>query len=346
MCEYLNPGLTIRRAREHKVPRNPTFGPCSVAARTGLLAVRNCARKLLSTEDTMVTESFTTVVIGVDGSPGSTSALQWGLALAERRRAPVRLVLAFAPSMSDLRIGGGNDIGVVGDARRGARDLLEKAFAESTSRHPNLRITSSLVDDAAASALIEQSREAATIVLGAHGAHGFSNLVAGSTTMNVASHAHCTVVTVPTKLTDAGLTDAAAGNGIVVGVDGADVTHAAIDFAFREAAATGASITAIHAWVDPVTMSPMTQDTAGYSRAREQALTELMAPWRDDYPDVAVALNVVREHPVHALAAAAQGAQLLVVGCRGRGAVRSMMLGSVSHGLLHLATCPVAVVHG
>jgi nucleotide-binding universal stress UspA family protein len=293
----------------------------------------------------MVTESFTTVVIGVDGSPGSTSALWWGLALAERRRAPVRLVHAFAPSISDLRIGGGNDVGVVGDARRGARDLLETAFEEATSRHPSLSITSSLVDDRAASALIEQSREASMIVLGAHGARGFSNLVAGSTTMNVASHAHCTVVTVPTNLTDAGLTNAAAGSGIVVGVDGSDVTQGAIGFACREAAATGQSVTAVHAWVDPVTMSPMTQDTAGYSRAREQALTEMLAPWRHDYPDVAVALHVVREHPVHALATAAQGAQLLVVGCRGRGAVRSMMLGSVSHGVLHLATCPVAVVH-
>jgi nucleotide-binding universal stress UspA family protein len=279
-------------------------------------------------------------VIGVDGSPGGASALDWGLALAQRRAAPVRLVHAFAPPIGDLRIGGGNDISVAGDARSSSRELLEGTLQQAVSRCPSLTITSGLVDDAAAPALIEESRKAAMIVVGAHGARGFSNLVAGSTTMNVACHAHCTVVTVPTDPTHA-----RGGSGIVVGVDGSDVTQGAIAFALNEAAATGQAVTAVHGWVDPVTMSPMTQDTAGYSQAREKALADILAPWTAKHPDVAITLHVVREHPVHALAAAATGAQLLVVGSRGRGALRSMMLGSVSHGVLHLATCPVAVVH-
>jgi nucleotide-binding universal stress UspA family protein len=297
-------------------------------------------------EDAMVTDSLATIVIGVDGSPGSASALEWGLAIAERRHAPVRLVHAFTPAMWDLRIGGGNDVEVVGGAYEASRDLLAKDLELARSGHPGLSITSRLVDEAAAAALIEESREAALIVIGAHGARGFSNLVAGSTTMNVASHAQCTVVTVPTAPTEpTELTNRAAASGIVVGVDGSEVTPAAIDFALREASATGAAVTAVHAWVDPLTMSPMTQDTAGYSRAREQAIAEILAPHLNKHRDVPVALHVVREHPVHALAAASAHAQLLVVGCRGRGAVRSLMLGSVSHGVLHLAACPVAVVH-
>jgi nucleotide-binding universal stress UspA family protein len=290
----------------------------------------------------MVTEEFTTVVIGVDGSSGGASALQWGLALAERRQAPVRLVHAFAASSYDVGIGGGHDIGALADA---SRNLLEITLEQAQSGHATLTITSALVDDNAAAALIEQSREAATIVIGAHGARGFSNLVAGSTTMNVATHAHCTVVTVPTDLTHAH-----EGTGIVVGVDGSEISYGAIDYALREASETGQPVTALHAWVDPATMSvgaamPMQEDPDGYARRQEQALAQMLAPWMQKHADVAVAPRVVHEHPVHALAAASQGAQLLVVGCRGSDAQRSMMLGSVSNGVLHLATCPVAVVH-
>ena len=67
-----------------------------------------------------------------------------------------------------------------------------------------------------------------------------------------------------------------------------------------------------------------------------------MAGWQEKYPDVAVDQKVVYGHPVPALVAAASAARLLVVGSRGRG---SVVLGSVSHGVLHRATGPVAVVH-
>jgi nucleotide-binding universal stress UspA family protein len=70
-----------------------------------------------------------------------------------------------------------------------------------------------------------------------------------------------------------------------------------------------------------------------------------MAGWQEKYPDVSVDHRVVYGHPVPALVAAASEARLLVVGSRGRGPLRSIVLGSVSHGALHRATGPVAVVH-
>jgi nucleotide-binding universal stress UspA family protein len=227
-----------------------------------------------------------------------------------------------------------------------ARDLLDGIYEQARADHPRLSITTDLVDDAAASALIEESRTADTIVVGTHGARGFSTLVAGSTTMNVASHAQCTVVAVPT---DPVL--ASRGRGVVVGVDGSEVSHAAIDYAFREASETGESLTAVHAWIDPVAMSmagaafPVSHDPVTYRIAQEKALAESLASWQEKYPDVSVSRRVVNDHPVRALAVASDHARLLAVGCRGRGALRSMLLGSVSHGVLHLARCPVAVVH-
>jgi nucleotide-binding universal stress UspA family protein len=287
------------------------------------------------------------IVIGVDGSPGSQNAVRWGLALAERRHVAARLLRAFDPSMHDVRIGGGaSEIGVLGDSFDAVRAQLDAAYEAASSLHPNLTITHDLVDDSASSALIEASHEADTVVIGAHGVRGFSNLVAGSTTMNVSTHAHCTVVSMPT---DEG--HAFDGSGIVVGVDGSQISETAIAYAFREAAETNQHLAAIHAWTDPLTPTslgtsiPALYDPDVYSRDQDILLAESLAGWAEKYPDVTVTRRVVHEHPVHALAGAADNARLLVVGCRGRGALRSMLLGSVSHGVLHLATCPVAVVH-
>jgi len=55
--------------------------------------------------------------------------------------------------------------------------------------------------------------------------------------------------------------------------------------------------------------------------------------------------QVTPGQPRTALLDAASDAQLLVVGARGRGGVRGMLLGSVSEAMLHHASCPVGVVH-
>jgi nucleotide-binding universal stress UspA family protein len=285
------------------------------------------------------------IVIGVDGSPASRNAVRWGLARAARRHAPVRLIRAFDPSPHDIRVGSGR-IGVLGDSFDHVRAQLDATYESARIVHPDLQITPELIDDSASAALIEASLEADTVVIGAHGVRGFSNLVAGSTTMNVATHAHCTVVTIPNDETQA-----FDGRGIVVGVDGSEISETAIAHAFREASETGQNLTAVHAWVDPLTPTalgtsiPALYDAEVYSRDQDVLMAESLAGWGEKYPDVTVTRHVIHEQPVQALAKAAHNSQLLVVGCRGRGRLRAMLLGSVSHGVLHLADCPVAVVH-
>jgi nucleotide-binding universal stress UspA family protein len=286
-----------------------------------------------------------TVVVGVDGSPASEAALAWAVRMAARRDAPLLLLRVFEASTFDMRLGGGYDVSVLSDFYRAATTQLEDVSAGVHRAHPDLEISTRIVDGDARDVLVEVTRTADVLVLGARGASGFHTLVAGSTAMHVASHAHATVVIVPNEVAGE-----ETGHGIVVGVDGSAVSEAAVAFAFREASERRQPLVTVHSWVDPATYGvgiavPLVHDPAAFEQEQELALAESLAGWSEKYPDIEVSRRVVHGQPVKTLVDTAADAQLLVVGCRGRGAVRSALLGSVSHGVAHLATCPVAVVH-
>ncbi|MGX7829609.1 universal stress protein [Actinokineospora sp. 24-640] len=97
-----------------------------------------------------------------------------------------------------------------------------------------------------------------------------------------------------------------------------------------------------YAITDPVAAGVLLADDDEPGHAR--ALAEAMSGWTEKYPDVPVRRAVTRGHPARTLTGIAAGAALLVVGSRGAGGFRGLLLGSVSQGVLHHATCPVAIV--
>ena len=132
---------------------------------------------------------------------------------------------------------------------------------------------------------------------------------------------------------------------IVVGVDGSEISAAAIRFAFREAARHRIGITAIHA-ATPTRQHPSLRVPADIvEQVDRQLFAEAMDSKRILIPGIDVKTKLVHNHPVQALLDEAAGAELIAVGSRGRGGFTGMLLGSVSQAVLQHAGCPVAVIH-
>jgi nucleotide-binding universal stress UspA family protein len=143
---------------------------------------------------------------------------------------------------------------------------------------------------------------------------------------------------------------------IVVGVDGSEPSRAALAWAVEEAELRDARVAAIHAWVfvppgplaEPGMMPAAGVDFARMLKAEEDAAraeleSALEAAFPDGIPE-RVEPKLVDGDPAQVLEAEAADADLAVVGSRGRSALASALLGSVSRHLVHNARCPVVVV--
>lgn len=136
---------------------------------------------------------------------------------------------------------------------------------------------------------------------------------------------------------------------IVVGVDGSAGSIAALRFAIDEARARGAEIKAVNAWHVPVTaygsgFAPAPVSITDYEELGRTALDSALE-------QVAASANGVKITPVihegqatEVLVAEAKDADLLVVGSRGLGGFRGLLLGSVSQQCTHYAPCPLVVI--
>ena len=139
---------------------------------------------------------------------------------------------------------------------------------------------------------------------------------------------------------------------IIVGVDGSPESKVAVDWAARDAALRGMQVHLVHVLSSPAVMTfPEVPVPSGYFQWQEDAAREILdsaaetvaAATKDD--PVEVTTEIVSGSPVPTLADLSKDAQLIVVGCRGRGALARSLLGSVSTGLVHHAHCPVAIIH-
>lgn len=286
-------------------------------------------------EPTVGGQSRTGVVVGIDGSQQSRTALTWAADWAAAQGLPLHVVTAQAltiqPNAVALRI----------------RAELQARLVEETAcidvRHPQLPVSLHVMWTSPAAALVELGREAAAIVVGTRGLSGLPGLVLGSVSGGVAGQARCPVVVVPHR--PASPADA---DPVVVGVDGSVQSRAAARFAAAEAARRGVRLIALAAWEPPMMLGVSVlepgPEPAAMHAEHEELLREVLHEATAPHPGLDVESRVVPGGTVAALAEASRTACLVVVGSRGRGGFAGLVLGSVSRDLLHAARCPVAIV--
>ena len=283
------------------------------------------------------------VVVGVDGSGSAYRAVEWAAAEAARRGAELRLVRAFSWTTSERPVRDGGRVAQYRDELlKIARGQVARAARIAADVRPEVETTTQVAIGAPIEVLGSEARRAQLLVLGDRGLGGLAGLLLGSVAVGLAAHGACPVVIVRGERAGAGNDE----SPVVVGIDDSPISEAALAFAFEAAAARGVGLVVVHAWsptaIDDALAPVMDWDAA---TAEEDALlAERLAGWEQKHPEVAVRRTVVRNGAVRSLVAASREAQLVVVGSRGRGNATGLLLGSVSHGVLHASHCPVAIV--
>ncbi|MFD3810434.1 universal stress protein [Rhodococcus sp. NPDC058639] len=288
------------------------------------------------------------IVVAVDGSEASTNAVIWAARSAAARALPLHIVTvvhipAFYYSEPYLAQSFHEEMKATARDRLDSAAMMARQIVDDSGR---VEVTTEQLEGKVASTLVAVSAKADRLVVGSRGLGEVKGLLAGSVSTAVASHAVAPVVVVRGRTLDGA---PPAEGPVVVGVDGSESCRAAVEAAFAEAASRGATLVAVNVWSD-VSVQPSlgaVPEDPHWSRIQtgeEIVLAERLAGYRERYPDVVVERVVARDRPVRVLSEYAEQAQLLVVGTRGRGGFKGLLLGSTSNALIQTADCPIMVV--
>ena len=285
------------------------------------------------------------VVVGVDGSPGGRAALEWAMADAARRDGRLLVVSAFPVEIywgdpdliDDRRI---TEAGADTEARVTA--LVDAVARESGGERVPVDIL--VLPGPAAHHVLAAAEGADLLVVGSRGRGPVKSTLLGSVALHAVTHSRCPVVVVHPRARAS-----AVPPRVVVGLDGSDASRVALEQALAEAGLLGAEVTAVAAylpasyWSDAyeVLLPPTERLREDAQRGAEAMVSAVVDA---AHPAVPVRTTAVEGSAGEVLVSAAEDADLLVVGGRGHGAIRGMLLGSVAlHCVVH-ARCPVMVV--
>lgn len=266
------------------------------------------------------------IVTGYDGSHDSDKALRWAVLEARARGTTLTVCTVW-----DLPLRG-QTTAHQSACEHGAEVLSRGAgYAESILGAD--WVIPALIRGAPAQVLCEHASSAEIVVVGSRGLGGIGGLLLGPVPWQVASHARGPVVVVRGRTRPAN----ASPGPVVAGADGSSASRAAAEFACREAELRAVPLVTVCAMADAPAV-------LGGARQIEEDFSQMMTEIGKDHPDLTILPQVSPGSARAELLRTAAGAQLLVIGARGRGGLDGMPLGSVAQAALQHSPCPVAVV--
>jgi nucleotide-binding universal stress UspA family protein len=270
------------------------------------------------------------IVVGVDPSGRSASAVVWAVDEAERRAAGLTLLSAIRGEQPS-------------DASSGEHDLASLARRLTMSSLRQRAVDGDPVD-----ALLDAAVDADLLVVGARTLRPTQRMILGSTSRAVAAWSPVPMVVVPEPWMQPSMASAP----IVAGVRPAEsaprgssgpLDAEVLTFSFARAAALRVPLHIVSAFEPPYLTAWSPSDLLAARTSHDAELDERLAPWREDHPEVEVITSSVAEPADHAVLEAARTAQLAVVG-RHHSTALSGVLGATARGVLAHASRPVAVV--
>jgi nucleotide-binding universal stress UspA family protein len=278
------------------------------------------------------------IVVGVDESPGAAAALRWAAREGQLHECPITAVLCwgyldqhrgtpdgpFDPAYSAV------------DARAAVDAIVDGVLGEGAAA-----IDRQTVNDVPARGLVESSAGADLLVVGARGLGTLRDLLLGSVSQACLHRARIPTAVVRTT----GAHRPTGQERVVVGVDGSDTAQRALSWALDEACLRHAAVEVVHAWTPPLLAVPtLAYNYRPFDEAARSILDAALDRADTSNLPVPVSRTIRTGSGGHILVELAKDAELVVVGSRGLGGFKGLLLGSVSHQITHHSSCPVVVI--
>ncbi len=283
------------------------------------------------------------IVVGVEevANGSSAAALEFAAREANRRRLPVKIVHGCAPHH---QFGPTSRRAQSDRVSRGRRVVDAAARRISKLTDPAIRVYVTNALAGGVDLLVEESQQAALIVVQRRELGKVTRVSTGSVTSAVAARSNCPVVVVR----DAHRGHA--GSGLLVGVDGTGRSAYALSSAAALASQRSVPLIVVHAWDVPVPYTPelgyvppTLEERASIRASAHRLLAEATAGLAVDYPDLDLRTRLVRGSAKDVLRHLGREAEMLFVSCHSKTGPGFFALGPVVGSLINTAPCPVHI---